>query len=381
MKIVIIGCPFQTSYGYYIQRLRGALAAAGDVQWVAANCGCGDPEERERRFITDDCTYFEWPVIDDYRSADDWRRRARFIVRHSYNAVRARKYESRLAYDASIEHFQQTLHAYGSDVVFRWLGLRSAARRVVTVHELDEEQLERPESNQRYNLADAVLVHDRALGARLEALGVQATRIHLVRHGAHIPTQPPRPRAERRDIVFYGGHKPMSGKGIDVLLRAYATFRANLDQRTAPRLLVHGHYGWRTPPQVEQLARELGIGEHVEWLNQIDMDQIERLYEWAWLCVLPFSGSFAGLPAATAAARGLPVIATSLAGIPEHLDQHFHSVQPGDVDGLAQAMRQLYDRADLWDELSLGSYEHACRELSWQAVAARTGAVYEQLMQ
>ncbi len=379
MKVSLIGCPFQTSYGYYIQRLAQALGAQAQVRWIASNCGCGDPVERERKFITDDCSYFEWPVVEDYRSADPLRRKVRFFLRHALNSVRARRYEARVEPDNDIEHFQQTLNAYGSDVAMRWLGLRSRSRRVITVHELDEEQRERPQWFARYNLADAVLVHDRRLGAQLESHGVDPWRIHLVRHGAHIPDGDPLPRAQRQGLVFYGGHKPMVGKGLDVLMQAYAAFVAAVGPQTAPRLLIHGHYGLRTPPQGLALAERFGVAEHIDWLNQIDMEEMESLYAGAWACVLPYSGSFAGLPASTAAARGLPVIGTRMSGIPEHLDEHLLAVEPHDADALAHALLQLHGDQVLWARLSRDSAAHARRELSWQTVAADTAELYAQL--
>ncbi len=380
MKVAMIGCPFQTSYGYYIQHLGQALANRAEVQWIASNCGCGDPVERERKFITDACTYFEWPVIEDYRSADPLKRKARFFVRHAFNAVRARKYEGRVQADTDIEHFQQTLNAYGSDVAFRWLGLRGQSRRAITVHELDGEQLERPQQSRRYNLADAVLVHDRRVGAQLEALGVDPARIHLVRHGAHIPDAEPGPLSQRRNLVFYGGHKPAVGKGLDTLLQAFAILVAAPGSEPAPRLRIHGHYGFRAPPQGMALAERFGVADRVDWLNQISMEEMERLYSESWACILPYSGSFAGLPASTAAAQGLPVIATRRAGIPEHLDHHFLAIEPGDAEGLALSLRRLHDEPGLWERLSHGSREHAQRELAWREVAAVTASVYERML-
>ena len=52
------------------------------------------------------------------------------------------------------------------------------------------------------------------------------------------------------------------------------------------------------------------------------MPEVFRQYQSSLLCVLPFTGSFAGLAAATAAAVGLPVIATKNAGIPEHIGEN-----------------------------------------------------------
>lgn len=380
MDVSLIGCPFQTSYGSYIQRLGQALGRELSVQWVGSNCGCGDPVERERRFIDGVDRYFEWPVIEDFRSADPLRRKLRFAVRHAVNAVRARKFDAQVAPGTAIEHFQQTLHAYGSDVVFQWLAQPGMARRVVTVHELDAEQLERPAMNLHYNQADALLVHDSALGLRLQGLGVQAQRIHLVRHGALVPEAPPRGLAERRDIVFYAGHKPMQGKGLEPVLRAHAALCRGAAPGDAPRLLVHGHYGTQEPPQALELAGRLGVPSHVEWLNQISIEDMEALYARAWVCVLPYSGSFAGLPAATAAAHGLPVIGTRLAGLPEHLGEHMFTVPADDADALLHALQRLRDEPARWLELSRGAREHARRELAWPVVAARTRQVYEHVL-
>jgi hypothetical protein len=70
VKISMIGCPFQTSFGCYISSLRDAIErkAASPVQWVASNCGCGDPVERGRQFQVLNCDYFEMPMPADYRS-------------------------------------------------------------------------------------------------------------------------------------------------------------------------------------------------------------------------------------------------------------------------------------------------------------------------
>ncbi len=73
---------------------------------------------------------------------------------------------------------------------------------------------------------------------------------------------------------------------------------------------------------MKELASQLGLENDITWLNQIPMPEVFRQYRSSLLCVLPFTGSFAGLAAATAAAVATPVIATKNAGIPEHLGEN-----------------------------------------------------------
>ncbi len=378
MNITFIGCPFQTTYGTYIRDLGAALSAGGTnrVSWVGTKCGCGDAHERERHFIEGERRYFELPVIGDYRSSKLWKRRIRFAVKHVFDDMRAGRFESLSAPDSDVAHFQQTLAAFGSDVVFRWLRRRGTSRKVVTVHELDAQQVADPSTNRAYNLADAVLVHDRTLGLRLIQTGVDAHRVHHVCYGVRLPPEPPAPRSQRRHIVFYAGHRPMSGKGMDVVFAAFASLRRELGD-AAPRLLVHGHYGLDTPAGGEQLASELGIADAVTWCNEVPQGEMQALYAQALLCVLPYTGSFAGLPCALAAANGVPVIGTDVAGMPEHLGTRYERVPAGDSDELFRRMRGLLEDEQAWNSMSSSLFLHAEHALGWGVIAERTQAVYE----
>lgn len=378
MNITFIGCPFQTSYGAYIRDLGSALAVGGAnrVQWVGTKCGCGDSQERSRHFIDAERSYFELPVIGDYRSSNPWKRRIRFAVKHAFDDMRAGRFESLSAPDSDVAHFQQTLAAFGSDVAFRWLRRQGTKRKVVTVHELDAQQVADPTLNRAYNLAAAVLVHDRTLGRRLIETGVDAHRVHHVRYGARLPPGRPESRSERRYIVFYAGHRPMAGKGMDTVFAAFALLRKEMGD-AAPRLCVHGHYGLDTPAAGERLAEELGVADAVIWRNEISQEEMQAMYAQALLCVLPYTGSFAGLPCALAAGNGVPLIGTEVAGIPEHLGTLYERVPAGDSEGLYRRMRGLLESAQAWDSMSAALYSHAVRELAWGVIATRTQAIYE----
>ncbi len=376
MNITFIGCPFQTSYGDYIQDLGQALKKQGarKVQWIGSKCGCGDREEQIRNFITRDCDYFELPVISHYVSTRPMRRRVKFAIKHVFDDMRARKFEALTDGEADAVHFQQTLGAFGSDAVFRWLKIRSHARKVVTVHELDAPQLAFTQGNRLYNLAHAVLVHDHKMGERLVELGVEPQRIHPICHGARISDTPPKPRAQRRDIMMFAGHTAMRSKGVDTAIAAYAALKRELGDE-APRLLIHGYF-LDTPPEGLELARIHGVQDSVIWLNCIDIGELYKVYAQALLCILPYTGSFAGLACSVAAAQGVPVVGTDIAGIPEHLGDDYTRVAQQNPEELCAGMLGLVRDEAAWNAMSSRAYARAKRELDWNEVARRTLAVY-----
>jgi glycosyltransferase involved in cell wall biosynthesis len=375
MHVAMVGCPFQTSYGAYIDSLQAALARRDGVRvgWVASNCGCGDPIERGRHFQTTSCTYFELRQLGDHPSPSRWKEALRLSARSALSYVRAARF-AQVADGADVVHFQQILNAYGSDVVFHWLRRPSRAARVVTVHELDAQQTVHPARNREYNRADAIVVHAEELRDKLVSLGVDPRLVHVVRHGADVPAGAP--TGPRDGLVFYGGHKLLSGKGIEVLFDALALLGRRPDVGTL-RLRIHGHYGAEVPPAARALAERTGVADRIDWLNQLPIPEIEKLYRSSLLCVLPYSGSFAGLPAAVAAASALPVVATRRAGIPDHLGEAGVWVRGDDPAELADRVAALIADAPQRQRLSEAVHRRAREVLSWDAIAAATSAVYQ----
>lgn len=374
MRLTFIGCPFKTSYGHYIDSLRQAIQArySDRIQWVASNCGCGDPIERDRLFQAKPSAYFEMSHVSDYESATPWKRALRRNARNLSYFVRAHRY-LRLSRESEVVHFQQTLHAYGAMVAFHWLRGRSGAAKVITLHEIDRYQDRFPHLNTLYNGADAVIVHAGELRDRLIRYGVHAAKIHLLNYGTDLGANPG--GADRAGIVFYGGHHLMSGKGIETVLRAAARLRERLGER-APLIKIHGHYGTETPEEALKLAAQCGVTDRLVWLNQIPDAEIPALYRSAEIAVLPYTGSFAGLAASAAAANGLPVIATRRAGVPEHLGECAVWIEENHPEQLADAIERLLASPEARRDLAQRAYARAGRLLSWPVVAEQTVDIY-----
>ena len=379
MRVSLIGCPFQSTYGAYIGSLRSALARqlGRPVQWVGSNCGCGDPIQNGRGFQVKDCDYFEMRErLAGYSLVGYTRQPAkRFLrsgVRGLCNARRAARY-AELVSEVDVVHLQQILGAYGSDVVFRFLRLPIAAARVITVHELDDEQIDFPERNRGYNLADAVVVHDGALKAKLVALGVAPDLVRLVRQGTDLDEGE---RVARDGIVFYAGHHFNAGKGLDVLLDACRQLKDRYAGR-APRLRIHGHYGGEPPAEFVDRARQLGLADDVEWLNELSPAEMATVYRRSQVCVLPYKGSFAGLPVGLAAANRLPIIATRAAGVPEHIGDLAIWIEPDDAVGLADRIAQVLQDPALAADCGARLRAHAVERLGWDTVARDTIDIYQ----
>jgi len=379
MRVTLFGCPFRTSYGYYIDSLRRAMEAQSSetIEWVASNCGCGDPIERAKLFQIKPTAYFEMSHVSDYESKIPWRRWLRRNARNFTYYFRARRYAA-LSRDREVLHFQQTLHAFGAMAAFHWLKLNSTAAKVITVHEIEPYQVKFPQVNLAYNKADAIVVHNNELKDRLVKFGVHSQKIHFIPYGTDVPTQ--LSDGPRSGILFYGGHHLMSGKGLDTLFQAAVILRERLADK-APMLKIHGHYGSFTPEPALKMAETYGIADKVIWLNQIDDATLGSHYRSASVCVLPYTGSFAGLAVGAAAANGVPVIATRRAGVPDHLGDSALWIEENNAEQLSQEIQRLLSSPQLCADLTGPAYERAKELLSWETVGNQTLDVYRQALE
>ena len=131
-----------------------------------------------------------------------------------------------------------------------------------------------------------------------------------------------------------------SRKGLPFLIRAVAEVRSDLPQA---RLLVGGEGQER--PNLERQVRSLGLTDCVEFVGPVvePTDFYRRLD----LFVLPSLDEAFGLVLLEAMAVGLPVVGTTVGGVPEIVEDGLQGllVPPADTHALADAIRSLgHDR-------------------------------------
>ena len=393
MQVTLICCPFKTPFGSYGASLKAAIEkkTGNSVQWVASNCGCGTAMAENRVFLTDQCDYFEMLVPGDFVprwlswlrpqsgssnfvAKKTWKRQVRAAARTVLFYFRAKRYAT-LSKNANVVHFQQILEAYGSKAVFHWLNQPSNATRIVTVHELDPDQLEGPEKNTTYNRADGIIVHCEEMKKDLIRMNVQEEKIHVVLHGTKIPA--PLPDNPRDGIVFYGGHFLTHNKGLDSLFKAMSIIQRPMGSN-APKLKIHGYYGPDLREQAIRLAEEHGVANKIVWLDYLSDEDTFQVYQHSQVCVLPYTGSFAGRAASLAAACQLPVVCTRKAGLPDHLGESGVWVEENNPEQLAERIMELLGDDHLRQEIGARLLKRAQEFLSWDVIADRTLEIYEE---
>ena len=120
-----------------------------------------------------------------------------------------------------------------------------------------------------------------------------------------------------------------------------------------------------------------GIAELVQWRNQIDTQETAEAYGKALLCVLPYTGSFAGWPAVNALTYGTAVIATRRAGLPEHLGEAAVWIPENDSQSLAEAILRLLTDERARQELVASGRTRAESLFGWDTIAAKTMTSYK----
>ena len=143
--------------------------------------------------------------------------------------------------------------------------------------------------------------------------------------------------------VLYVG-RMRTRKAVAVLLEAFAGLLRNQPQA---HLILAGDGEHRQA--LEQRARSLGIGQAVRFLGAVPREQMGRWYRAADVFCLP--SIYEGFPVAIleAMAAGLPVVSTTVSGIPEAVEDGVTGllVEPEDAAGLTGALECLAADAEL----------------------------------
>jgi glycosyltransferase involved in cell wall biosynthesis len=100
-------------------------------------------------------------------------------------------------------------------------------------------------------------------------------------------------------------------KGVDVAIRALARLP---DERAVLRIIGEGKEPY--VGQLRSLADELGVADRIEWAGKVPREQLPDEYWQADLLLMPSRYEAFGIVLIEAMAAGLPIVASSVGGIP-----------------------------------------------------------------
>ena len=234
--------------------------------------------------------------------------------------------EEGLEYDVVHSHY------WLSSWVGRELSQELAIPHVVTFHTLslikmqsragEEEQSERSVIEAKViATADRIIAfspHERDAMARLYA--ADANKITLVPCGVDLEVFRPLNQKTVRSslglngekiLLYVGRVEPI--KGLDLLVET----AAQMDSEDGVRMIVVGAdvNGDREMDRVRQLAREKDLEDKIDFVGQVDHDDLPLYYNAADVCVVPSYYESFGLVALESMACGTPVVATRVGGL------------------------------------------------------------------
>ena len=178
-------------------------------------------------------------------------------------------------------------------------------------------------------------------------LGLPEAKIRVLPIGvgpSYKPTNDPgkldsvRQRYElKKPFLFYvGNFKPH--KNVGALIQAYAAL--DLSFRSTYELVLGGRRD-RCVGELEGLAEQLGVGNEVRFVGQIDEEDLPHFYSAAELFVFPSLFEGFGLPPLEAMACGTAVVCSNRTSLPEVVGDAGRLVDPSDVETMCAAIEAL----------------------------------------
>jgi glycosyltransferase involved in cell wall biosynthesis len=278
-----------------------------------------------------------------------------------------------------------------ADVVhYQWLTVPSLdARllpdrrpRVMTAHYVLPPRPSRRQvsaARRMFGAMDAVVVHSEHGASRLrDELGLDPARVRVIPHGAfdyltRLPEEKPLPAelegAEGPVILFFGLLRPY--KGLDTLLRAFRELEG-------AELWIVGNPRMDVEPLRPIAASAPG---RVRFLTRFVEDaEVPAIFRRADLVVLPYRDVEQSGVLYTSLAFGKPLVLSSVGGFPEvAATGAARLVPPEDSGALAQALGELVADPAGRERLAEAARAASAGPYSWDAVAARTLALYRDL--
>jgi glycosyltransferase involved in cell wall biosynthesis len=206
--------------------------------------------------------------------------------------------------------------------------------------------------------ADAVRTVSTQTSDLVRGVGVEPAATFPSYVEAEVFAGPVVPLPAEPSALFVGALEPV--KGVDVLLEAWP--RVGLG---ALHLVGDGSLRNQVGESLDALVAQSHNVSMLRWAPRLDPEEVARALDEAWCLVLPSRSE--GLPRVVleSFARGRGVVATRVGGIPDAVQdgQNGLLVEPGDAEGLADALRRVFGNRGLAERLGGGAKASAARWL------------------
>jgi glycosyltransferase involved in cell wall biosynthesis len=223
--------------------------------------------------------------------------------------------------------------------------------------------------------ADSIVVVSHDMARRLVSQGVPSAKIQVIHNACLVGSEgDAHPwNADAPPVVGVIGRLSPE-KGVDLALQIHSIVTRHLP---TTRLLIVGEGPERVA--LERHADQLGIGRSVCWLGY--QDEVAKVYRQLTLLLIPSRSE--GLPnvALEAMGYGIPVVAASVGGIPEIVDdgENGFLAPPDNAEALAQQVLCILKDPSLRRRLGQRAREEMGSRFSLEARLRALSGIYERV--
>jgi len=265
------------------------------------------------------------------------------------------------------------------ELIFLRLLRRLQIPLVYTVHNVVPHEREDTPSGTRtaLELADRLICHtETSRDVLVNEYRVPPRKIRVIPHGtlSFDASKGDHESASDDDFVLFAGNiRPY--KGVDLLLEAWPHV---LEKVPAARLVIAGSGDSSYLREVEAAAARLPERSLRLLLGFVPSSEMAQLHRNATFVVFPYRRITQSGALLTAIAYGKPVVATRIPGFVETLEESEHALfsDPGDAEGLAQAMVTLLEDRPLRAKIASAVERLRDTRFSWQPIARATADTY-----
>jgi glycosyltransferase involved in cell wall biosynthesis len=234
--------------------------------------------------------------------------------------------------------------------------------------------------------ADFLITNSEFSNTRSIELGVKPNKIVCITGGVHIERFQPRYHSDRRELRILTVGRLVRFKGVDFALKAFAYCRERSSIDLKMTIVGSG------PEErcLKKLAEDLGVGSSVTFEGTVPYEKVQKYYEQSDILlhmpILKFGArknGFAhtetmGRVLCEACAAGIPIVSSSVGGIPEIVltGKNGFLVKERDFAAAGEKLLILHN-LKLRQDMGARGRKFAVQRLGWDRVFAR----YDELFQ
>lgn len=286
--------------------------------------------------------------------------------------------------EVRIIHFQVSQHPVFILLLCYLAKIFTDKKIIITAHNIvshEEKKWERNIYKRFYALADRVIVHAQANKLEIKQnFAIDTGKIDVIPHGNYgffNEGEKEQTLSENTfNILFFGYIRKY--KGLIYLIRALRLIKEKIPQ---VKLFVVGR-------AVEDFSRyqkeinNLGLENNVEIsLNYIPFEKVKEYFRKTNVVVLPYLNIYQSGILQLAYGLGRPVVATSVGGLREAVEDGRTGfiVPPMDVESLAEKIVAILSNRELQQKMGDHALHLAQTKFSWDTIATKTLELYKSM--